>query len=137
MPRTKPKAAKKPAASKKATSRNSDGLEYVIATLPNGAKLRLYGDAVAAAKRKRKTSYKEASAEQIEKWAIAAVADFDEKQNLALVSLLREFSKYAARHRDAVGSVISTALYAAFKESTGLHDDAIKAVVGEGSIISA
>jgi class 3 adenylate cyclase len=87
--------------------------------------------------KKRKTSYKEASAEQIEKWAIAAVADFDAEQNLALVSLLREFSKYAAHHRDAIEGVVNTALYAAFKESTGLHDDAIKAVVGEGSTSSA
>src|SRR5260370_22733636 len=121
MPKTKKTTPRK------TTRKNSDGLEYVIATLPNGAKLNLYGDAVAADK--RKPSYKEASAEQIEKWATLAVADFDAEQNLALVSLLREFSKCAAHHGDAIESVVNTALYAAFKESTGLHDDAIKAVV--------
>ncbi len=46
------KAKANKATPQKATRRNSDGLEYVIATLPNGANLNLYGDAVAAAKRK-------------------------------------------------------------------------------------
>ncbi len=130
------KAKANKATPQKATRRNSDGLEYVIATLPNGANLNLYGDAVAAAKRKPKTpKFRQASTEQIEKWAIAAVADFQEDQNLALVCLLREISKCASHYDDVdVEGVVNVALYAAFKESSGLHDDAIEAVVSKGGV---
>jgi len=107
---------------RKTTRRNSDGLEYVVATLPNGAKLNLYGDAVAEAK-KTKHPYHETIEEKIERWAIGSVTS-EPPQQLALISLLHAFSAAAGKHED-VESIINLAMYAAFKETDCMHDEAI------------
>jgi hypothetical protein len=61
--------------------------------------------------------------EKVERWALGAVTD-DQPQQQALVSLLHAFSKVAGEGGD-VEAIINQAMYAAFKESNGLHDEAI------------
>lgn len=75
-----------------------------------------------------KHPYDETRAEKIERWAIGAVTD-DPAQQLALVSLLHAFSKAAGEHGD-VEAMINDAMYAAFKQTDSLHDEAIAWLVG-------
>jgi hypothetical protein len=69
------------------------------------------------------------SVEQIETWAEIVVRDSDSDKQLAFVALLREIALLAGEHLD-VEDTVSTALYAAFRKSDGLHDEAIDLIAG-------
>ena len=71
-----------------------------------------------------KHPYDETPAEKIERWAIVAVTD-DHAQQLALISLLHAFSEAAGNRSVDVEAVINDAMYAAFKQTDSLHDEAI------------
>lgn len=79
-----------------------------------------------------KHPYDETRAEKIERWAIDAVTQGDQSQQLALVSLLHAFSEAAGSRSDDLEPMINNAMYAAFRQTDGLFDDAIEAVVGIG-----
>jgi len=55
------------------------------------------------------------------------IQGFDQKQELAVVTLLYHLSRSDDAANDA-----TTALYAAFKQSTGLHDRSIELVIAGG-----
>ena len=78
-----------------------------------------------------KHPYDETAEEKIERWAIEAVTEGNQSQQLALVSLLHEISQAAGQHAD-VESIVNLAMYSAFKQTDSLHDEAIAWLVSAG-----
>jgi hypothetical protein len=94
--------------------KNSDDIEYVIATLPNGTKLKLYGDAVAEAKRKgpksiRDKKRKPLTLTQAERLADAILWNDDGGDETITTPLLLLMDDLA-RHPDNVESIANTVM---------------------------
>ncbi len=114
------KAKANKATPRKTTHKNSDGLEYVIATLPNGARLNLYGDAVIEAKKKRPKSHnkrKPLTLEQAERLADAILWDDagdNESATNPLLLLMDDLARHGRddSHIESIANTVMRRCYA-------------------------